>query len=140
MSVLHHINSRVQQFIHSAGEGLISNLKTRHLDFSTLTDEIEGFTFTYRVPKWLKTRKRSIDGTENSNSSGRFNNSSSKKPGKGNNNNNPKNQINSKKGEKVINNNVLDCLKVPSHMKYGDVFHPGMRKNITTINHNHGTE
>ena len=141
-SVLDHIHRRTQQFIHSAGEGKISNLKVRQLDFSTLMDEIEGFTFTYRIPKWLKTRKRSIDEIASPcTTSGVSNNSNRRPTNNGTNNNTPRNQqTNSKKGEKVINNNVLDYLKIPSHLKYGDVFHPEMRKNIQTINHNDGTE
>jgi len=103
-------------------------------------DKIEGFTFTYRIPKWLKTRKQSIDEAESQTPSGGSSNSYKKPRNGGSNNSNLKNHLNSKKGEKVINSNVHDCLKVPFHLKYGDVFHPEMRKNIQTINHNDGTE
>ena len=137
-SVLDHIHRRTQQFIHSAGEGKISNLKVRQLDFSSLMDEIEGFTFTYRVPKWLKTKKRSIDEAEHSYSSG-SNSNSNKKPGN-NNNSNKEKKGTDKRGEKMINRNINDCLKVPQNIKYGDLFHPENRKGITAANHSDGTE
>ena len=138
-SVLDHIHRRTQQFIHSAGEGQISRLKTRQLDFSTLMDEIEGFSYTYRVPKWLKTKKRSIEDHNNNNGGG---GSSIKKANNGSNHDSvqKKRDIASKRGEKIINNNINSCLKVPHNYKYGDVFHPEMRKGITTANHSDGTE
>ena len=137
-SVLDHIHRRSQQFIHSAGEGHISKLKTRQLDFSNLIDEIEDFSYTYRTPKWLKTKKRSFDENNNTLNNG---GGSTKRPSNTHaSTNNDQKKRESKRGEKVINSHVNECLKVPQDLKYGDVFHPEMRKGITTINHNDGTE
>jgi len=137
-SILDHVHRRTQMFIHSAGEGMVSKLRTKQIDFTFLMENIEGYTYHYHTPKWLKSRKRSIDeqGSSGSGSAPKSLHSEDKRspnpPGN-------KNKREDKRGEKIINRNVNEKLKVPSEFKYGDIFRPEQRRGLTAENHDDGT-
>jgi len=136
-SVLDHVHRRCQMFIHSAGEGVVSKLRTKQINFAALLEDIEGYTYHYHTPKWLKSKKRSFD--DHKDSSNKQNNGGSA-GGSSNPSNDVKKQRDSKKGEKVTNTKLHDDLKVPANLKYGEIFHPEMRKGIDPVNHDDGTE
>jgi len=126
-------------FIHSVGEGKVSTLRKKEIDFSALLDDIEGYTYHYNTPKWLKTRKRSFNDLPNPSPKNSIDVGTSAGGGS-NSNNDQKKRHDSKRGDKVTNSKLHDDLKVPSNLKYGDIFHPEMRKGIEPANHEDGTE
>ena len=56
--VLDELHRRTQTFIHSAADGLLSSLKIRQLDFSSILDAIENHTYFVRRPTGLPKRKQ----------------------------------------------------------------------------------
>ena len=137
-SVLDHIHRRVQMFLHSASSGKISKLRIRQIDFSFLIDSIEGYTYHYHAPKWLKaSRKRSFDEVEKETPTGGGPSSSSGRPNNKNSNDQQKRE--NKRGEKVMNGKLDDNMKIPGNLKYGEIFHPDLRKNVPVVNHDDGT-
>jgi len=131
--VLDHVHKRTQMFIHSAGEGDFNKLKTKQLDFTFLMESIEGYNYVHHTPKWLRTRKRSLDEQSRSNSGGGGNHNSPNRQ------ENDKNKKDNKRGEKLINQHVDAKMKIPQEFKYGDVFRPEQRKGLTPENHDDGS-
>ena len=117
---------------------MVSKLRTKQIDFTFLMENIEGYTYHYHTPKWLKSRKRSIDeqGSSGSGSAPKSLHSEDKRspnpPGN-------KNKQEDKRGEKIINRNVNEKLKVPSEFKYGDIFRPEQLRGLTAENHDDGS-
>jgi len=139
-SMLDHIHRRTQMFIHSAGEGKVSLLRTKQIDFSPLMEDIEGHNYHHNTPKWLKTKKRPWKDSTPVGNAGKSNSPGGSGNGNDNSPSNNDTKKKDKRGEKVTNNNMVECLKVPSHLKYGDIFHPEMRKGVEVVNHADGTE
>ena len=115
-SVLDHIHRRWQMFVHLAGEGIVSKLRTKQINFSSLLEDIEGYTSHYHTPKCLKTKKSSFEDQKDS--SNKQSNGGYSAGGSNNPSNDAKKQQESKKGEKVVNSKLHDDLKVPSNLKY----------------------
>ena len=87
-------------FIHSASHGKIAKLRTRQADFSFLTDSIEGYTYNYYTPCWLKSsKKRNIE--DSSSSSGGPSSNEQKR-------NATTSKKENKRGDKVVNKNLDD--------------------------------
>jgi len=136
-SVLDHVHRRTQMFIHSAGEGMVSKLRTKQIDFNFLMENIEGYTYHYHTPKWLKTKKRSLDEPGASGSTGPPSKAQQTDDKRSPNSHGKKRE--DKRGEKIWNRDLSDKLKVPSEFKYGDIFRPEQRKGLTAENHEDGT-
>ena len=76
-------------------------------------------------------KKRNIDETSSGGASGSgqdHKRGSSASPKKDN-----------KRGDKIINKNMDEKMKIPADLKYGDIFHPEMRKGFPAVNHDDGT-
>jgi len=135
VGLLDHIHKRTQMFIHSAGEGRFDKLKTKQLDFTFLMESIEGYNYLHHTPKWLRSRKRSIDES-NAAGSAPFGGPS---PNPSNKNNENDKKRDSKRGERIINKHTDEQMKIPQEFKYGDIFRPEQRKGLTPENHYDGS-
>ena len=109
-----------QTFIPSATDGLISSLKIKQLDFSTLLDSIENHPYFIRRPHGLP--KRRIEPPP-----------ASQHPNK-------KARAPNTRGELVYNNNVHKDMQVPKPGSYHDVFAPEFTRGLKIRNHHDGTE
>ena len=124
-SILNDYHRRFQTFLRSCAFAKADKIKKHLLTFSDVHRTIDTFNYIVHRPIWIKKREqmdtRQQPNTDRDNKRQRYS------QGRQN-------------GDRIVNNDLDDQMRLPTNLKFGDVFKQANTGNAPKLNHADGSQ
>ena len=124
-SILNDYHRRFQTFLRSCAFAKAEKIKKHLLTFSDVHRTIDTFNYIVHHPIWIKKREQ-VDTRQQPNTD-RDNKRQRYSQGRQN-------------GDRIVNNDLDDQMRLPTNLKFGDVFKQANTGNAPKLNHADGSQ